>query len=80
MQVELGPNSATITVNCESEMARWDRPRAVLFTHESQQLLYSGDLGLQWVTQTQYRQIDWSRKFVPMVSQIIRGLGKRPAR
>jgi hypothetical protein len=62
MQVTLGANTGAITVHCESELARWQRPRALLYTHESQQLLYPGDRFFDMVPVLQSRTIDWGKK------------------
>lgn len=62
MTVALGANASTITVQCESEFARWQRPRQLLYTHESQQLLYSSDRFFDMVNAIQTRVIDWSKK------------------
>jgi hypothetical protein len=62
MQITLGPNTGAITVNCESELARWQRPRGLLYTHESQQLIYPGDRGFDMVPTIQSRVLDWSKK------------------
>lgn len=61
MQVTLGANSATITVHCESELARWQRPRGLLYTHESQQVIYLGDRGFDMVPTIQNRVLNWVR-------------------
>lgn len=59
MSVELGVGTATIVVNCESELARWERPRGLLYTSESQQLIYPGDKGFDMVPAMQNRTINW---------------------
>jgi hypothetical protein len=60
MRVSLGLNTGSITVTCETELARWQRPRGLLYTHESQQLLYPGDRGFDMVPTIQTRVLDWS--------------------
>lgn len=62
MTVALGQNSGSITVNCENELARWQKPRALLYTHESQQLLYPGDRFFDMVPTIQSRVLDWTKK------------------
>lgn len=59
MSVELGAGEGTIILNCESELARWDRPRGLLYTSESQELIYSGDKGFDMVPTMQNRTINW---------------------
>jgi hypothetical protein len=36
-------------------------PRTWRYTHESQQALFSGDLGFEYVTAIQDREITWGR-------------------
>lgn len=62
MTVTMGAGTASIAVHCESELARWDRPRALLYTHESQQITYSGDRFFDMVPTMLSRVIDWSKK------------------
>ena len=62
LTVSLGAGGGTIAVRCESELARWQRPRALMSTHESQQLLYAGDRFFDMVPALQSRTIDWGRK------------------
>ena len=62
LTVELNQNTGSISVNCESEMARWQRPRGLLYTHESQQLLYEGDRGFDMIPAIQNRVLDWTKR------------------
>lgn len=62
MTVDLGGNTGSITVHCESELARWEKPRELLYTHESQQLLYPTDLGFVNIPVIQSRTVDWSKE------------------
>ena len=62
MTISQGEQFGTITVHCESEFARWARPRTLLFTRESQQLLYDGDLGLDFVAIIQSRVVTWDKR------------------
>jgi hypothetical protein len=64
MSIELGPNGGSITVQCEGELARWQRHRGSLYTHESQQAIYSGDRGFDQIPFTQNRKIDWRKSNV----------------
>lgn len=68
MKVSLGANSATITVTAEGENARWQRHQGLMYTHESQQLTYPGDNGLDQVMAIQSRKIDWSKQHAPWQS------------
>lgn len=62
MTVTLGQESGEILVDCESELARWERPRGLLYTHESQQLMYEGDRGFDMIPTCQSRIIDWTKR------------------
>jgi len=64
MTVEHGQNSGSISLSCENELARWARPRAIYYTHESQQLLYAGDNGFDQVPHIQQKPIDCSQRTV----------------
>lgn len=64
MAIDLGQNTGSITVQCEGEMARWLRHNGSLYTHESQQALFSGDRGFDQVPFLQNRKIDWSKSNV----------------
>lgn len=59
MTTTLGHGSGSITVSCESELARWQRPRGLMYTHESQQIIYEGDRGFDLIPTIQTRSIDW---------------------
>jgi hypothetical protein len=78
MQVSLGPNSATIAVNCESELARWQRPRGLLYTHESQQIVYLGDRGFDMIPTIQGRVLNWVRP--TLLGRVVSGLENQRAR
>lgn len=58
MDIELG-DSATIRVQAESRLIDWERALNSRYTHEEQQRLHSGDLGLQFVPQMVEKQIRW---------------------
>jgi len=60
MRITMGENTGSITVTCETEFARWQRPRGLMYTHESQQVLYLGDRGFDMVPTIQNRILDWS--------------------
>jgi hypothetical protein len=62
MTVALGQNSGSISVSCESEFARWQRPRGLLYTNESQQLLYAGDTFFDLIPAMQTREVSWAKK------------------
>lgn len=58
--IEMGTTS-TITVNAESWLADWQRPRERRYTHEDQQDLYPGDLGLEFVAAMVQKEIMWGK-------------------
>jgi hypothetical protein len=59
MQILDGPETATITVTLESRLADLTRPRVRRYTHEDQVTRFPGDLGLEFVTEVQNREITW---------------------
>jgi hypothetical protein len=62
MTVELGAETGSITVQCEGELARWQRHSGRLFTHESQQEIFPGDRGFDQVPFIQNRTVSWVKK------------------
>ena len=52
-------NSNSVSVELTSELADWDRPNIGRFTHQFQQYLYPGDMGLEFVHETVDREINW---------------------
>ena len=54
--------SGSITVNVESRLADFARPRVRRYTDQDQQALYPGDLFFQFVAQMPERQIVWPAK------------------
>lgn len=59
MQIEDGPETATITVACESRLADLRRPRIRRYTDEDQNQLFAGDRGLEFLAGLQEREIHW---------------------
>lgn len=57
--IDEGGETASITVYAESLLADLERPRVRRYTHEDQQMLYPGDLGLEYVAAIQNKQIIW---------------------
>ncbi len=67
MTVTLGQNTGTISVQCEGELARWQRHSGLVYSHESQTELlasqgYSGDRGFDQIPYIQNRVIDWTQR------------------
>jgi len=58
MNIEMD-KEARIVVTAESRLIDWDRPRVRRFTDADQQELFSGDLGLQFVSATTDKEIVW---------------------
>ena len=59
MDLDIGA-TATITLNVESRLADWDRPRVRRYNDADQQAEYPGDLGLQFVEQMVEKVLDWT--------------------
>ena len=53
--------SCTITISYESRLIDLTVARSWRYTHESQQALHPGDLGFEYVTAIQDREITWGR-------------------
>lgn len=54
--------NCVVTITAEHMLAVWDRPRVVRFTDAQQQILYPGDLGLQYVEEMAEASIVWPGK------------------
>lgn len=54
-------DTCTITISYESRLIDLTVPRTWRYTHESQQVLYPGDLAFEYVTAIQDREIPWGR-------------------
>ena len=62
MNITLG-QQGTIEVVCRSRLADWDNPRVRRYNNQTQQALYPGDLGLEFVEQATEKEIFWGVKF-----------------
>lgn len=60
-QISDGGATCVITVSYESRLIDLNLPREWRYTHESQQVLYPGDLGLEFVAAIQDKQLTWGR-------------------
>lgn len=58
MDIDLGA-TGVITLNAESRLADWDRPRVRRFNHEDQQITYPGDKGFEFVPQMVEKELRW---------------------
>jgi hypothetical protein len=52
-------DSFTIIFSCENKLVDLTRPRNLFYTPETQQYLYTGDVGLDFVPQIQEQQLFW---------------------
>jgi hypothetical protein len=59
MSINDDGQNATIIMTAENKLVDFRRPREVRYTQEEQQNLYPGDLGLEFVTAIQEKQIYW---------------------
>lgn len=66
LQVDLGQNSGSIIVQCENELARWQRHSNTLYTSESQKAVYPADEGFDQLKNSIVRTIDWSKTGSPL--------------
>lgn len=51
--------SATISLTAENDLARWNRPRLLLNTDETQRYLWPGDTGMKYVQRIQNITLYW---------------------
>lgn len=57
--LELGGETATITINCESDLIRLQIANETRCTHSDQQREFPGDQGFSWVEAIQDIQLHW---------------------
>lgn len=62
MTMAVGATDATISVQCEGELARWERHSGLMYTHESQQQVYPGDNFFDQIPLIQNKTISWVKK------------------
>lgn len=53
--------TATITVSAESVFVAWDTPNHLRYTHNEQQALYPGDVGLEHTASMAGEEFTWGR-------------------
>lgn len=56
-----GAETCTITITYESRLIDLNTPRELRYTHEAQQQLYPGDMGFEYLTSIQDKEITWGR-------------------
>ena len=61
MQIQLGPESAEVTLSAENRLVDWDRPRSRRYNDADQQAEYPGDLGFQFVEQMINKTLFWGK-------------------
>ena len=61
MNIDEGPETATIAVGVESRLIDLQRPRVRRYTHESQKSRFPNDLGFQFVNDLQDKKFAWGR-------------------
>jgi hypothetical protein len=61
MRISDSGQTSTISVSCESKLIDLERARERRYTHEDQQDLYPGDLGLEYVASLQEKELFWGR-------------------
>lgn len=59
MNISLGPETATISLDVESRLVDLNRPRIRRYTDADQQAEYSGDLAFAFVTRLQDEDLQW---------------------
>lgn len=61
-EITFGSDTFTITISYESRLIDLTVPREFRYTHESQQALYPGDMGFEFVTTIQDQAIWWGQE------------------
>ena len=61
MNIDEGPESATIQLNAENRLIDLERPRVARFTSEYQKTVYPLDRGLEFVESIQDLKLTWGR-------------------
>lgn len=59
VEIDDGPETATIRISAESSLIDLQRNRERRFTHEDQQIMFPGDLGLQYMPTAQSTPFLW---------------------
>ena len=62
MKIDEGPETASIQLSLENRLIALDRAKERRYTHEDQQLSFSGDLGFEFVPDLQDKEIIWGKK------------------
>ncbi|OOY31581.1 hypothetical protein [Thioclava sp. F36-6] len=59
--IEDGADTCTVTISYESQLIDLQREREWRYTNESQQVLYPGDKGFEYVTSIQNKTVNWGK-------------------
>ena len=62
MTINDGGDEIIITLSVESRLIDLEKPNETRYTSEEQKRLFSGDLGLDFVTDLQDKDINWGGK------------------
>lgn len=54
-----GRDGAKVTLNVEHRLARWDKPMTKRYTHAQLQADFPGDLGAEYIGQTEQMVVTW---------------------
>jgi len=61
MNIDEGPETATIAISIESRLIDLERARTLRFTDQSQKSRFPNDRGLEFVEDLQDKQFNWGR-------------------
>ena len=62
MRINDTPEGAVISLTAENRLIDLSKPRGYRYTNQAQQHLFSGDLGMQYISKIQEKQIFWGKK------------------
>ncbi len=62
LNINEGPETSTISLNIESRLVTFDLPLNRMLTLEDQQVDYSSDLGFEFISNLQDKEIIWGKK------------------
>jgi len=66
VEMDEGGDTATLTISAENRLIDLQRAREIRYTHDSQQALFAGDMGFEYVSELQEKNIMWGRSPVPI--------------
>ena len=78
MSIAEGPSNNTISVDCENRLIDFNRPSQLRYTKSSQQNLFPGAKGLDFVQSLQEAEINWGPTKASGVGSSGGGLGNNP--